>query len=311
MNSPIVSVIMPVYNAETTLTKAIESFRNQSLCDWELIAVNDGSIDKSFEILKKYAAKDTRIVVIDKPNGGVASARQTGIERVRSRYVIHADSDDWVEPDMLEKMVGKAEDTGAEMVIADYFVDKPRVGSTKIIQKPQSLKSKDVLYSIYAKDLHGGLCHKLLLAAAYDKASARFIPDIDYCEDQLLLTQILSRLDLKIEYLPEAFYHYVMTENSLTRNFGRKGLEQMMLFNDIFPTILPDEPRFKAFAGKSRLDTFVMGFINRAYEKNEIKSEFTKVRTDAYKSYGLRWQIGFALIDFGLFDMARQFIKFK
>lgn len=311
MKSPIVSVIMPVFNAESTLEKALKSFQCQTLDNWELIAINDGSTDGSLALLKSFELKDSRIVIIDKPNGGVSSARQAGLDRVKGKYVIHADSDDWVEPDMLRVFVETAQDTDADMVIADYFVDKSDGESKLIIQNPSSLKSKEVLYSIYAKKLHGGLCHKLLKTEVYTRASAKFIPNINFCEDQLLLTQILSRLDLKIVYLPQAFYHYVMTQNSLTRNFNRNGFEQMLRFNEVFPSLLPDEPRFKSFVRKNKLDTFVMGFINHAYKDDEIKNEFAKVKKDAYASYGIRWKTGFLLLELGMFDLARCLIKFK
>lgn len=310
MKTPVVSVTMPVYNAEKTVEKAIWSFQMQSLADWELIAVNDGSTDRSLEILHELASKDPRIVVIDKTNGGVASARQAGVEKISGKYVIHADSDDWVEPEMLQRMVEKAEESGAEMVIADYFIDKPHAESKRISQRITSLDSKDVLYAIYAKELLGGLCHKLMQASVYDKAQAKFLPGIDFCEDVLLLTQILSKLDLKIEYLPEAFYHYVMTESSLTRNFSRKGFEQMKRFNAVFPSMLPNEPRFKVFSKRTNLDTFVMGFVNNVYTHQEIKTEFAKVKKDAYSSCGLRWRIGYNLIELGLYSVAHLFIKF-
>lgn len=310
MNLPTISVIMPVYNAEKTIEKAIESFQMQTIVDWELIAINDGSTDNSLDILNDIAAKDSRIIVVDKSNGGVASARQVGVDKMRGKYVIHADSDDWVEPIMLERMVVKAEEAGAEMVIADYYVDKANGESKYVSQRLTSLNSKDVLYAIYAKDLLGGLCHKLMRASVYDKAQARFLPGIDFCEDVLLLTQILSRLDLKIAYLPEAFYHYVMTDMSLTRNFSWKGFEQMKRFNDAFPSMLPDEERFREIRKKNALDTFIMGFINNVYSPDEIKSEFVKVRKDAYHSGGLRWKIGYLLIDLGLYSAAHTFIKF-
>ncbi|MCM1070053.1 MAG: glycosyltransferase [Bacteroides sp.] len=307
---PIVSIVMPVFNAEKTLERVVKSFQAQTLADWELIAVNDGSTDRSLDVLCQLAANDDRIVVIDKPNGGVASARQAGIDRVSGKYSIHADSDDWVEPEMLERMVAKAEATDADLVIADYFIDIDRQEPRIVRQKPDSLDSKDVLYAIYDKKLFGGLCHKLLRTALYEKASAKFIPGIDFCEDVLLLTQILAKLDLNIVYIPEAFYHYVMTDSSLTRNITRKGFDRMLRFNAAFPVMLPDEPRFNDFACKSELDTFIMGFVNRVFPNREIKQEFAKVKQYAYRSFGLRWRIGFFFIQLGAYGIARKFIKF-
>lgn len=302
---------MPVYNAEKTVGRMLESIIAQTIAEWEIVAVDDGSTDLSGRILDEYAAKDLRIRVVHKSNGGVASARQEGVTQAKGKWTIHADSDDYVEPAMLEEMVAFAEENDADMVIADYMVEKTPGKSLVVKQEPYSLKAIDILYQIYAKGLFGGLCHKLLRAAIYDKAQARFISGIDYCEDQLLLTQILVRIpDLRIGYLPKAYYHYVTEGESLTRGITTKKLENVKRFNETFPKYLPNESRFDDAAEEARLSAFILAFTNDLFEGRELKQEFVKVKKIAFKHPSLRWRIGFRCLSWGMAGLAHKLLKF-
>ena len=112
-----VSVIIPVYNIERHLRQCLDSVAGQTLKDLEIICVDDGSTDKSPEILADYAAKDGRFQIITQPNAGPGTARNTGMARATGEYLIFLDSDDWFEPDFLERMVAKAKGTGADVTI--------------------------------------------------------------------------------------------------------------------------------------------------------------------------------------------------
>ena len=104
-----VSVIMPVYGVEDYVGAAIESIQNQTFTDWEMFAVDDGTKDRSGEICDDYAAKDSRIHVIHKENGGAPSARNVAIDQANGKYFYFMDSDDIAEPTMLADMVAAAE----------------------------------------------------------------------------------------------------------------------------------------------------------------------------------------------------------
>lgn len=98
---PIISLIIPVFNTEQHLLRCIDSILDQSFTDYELILVNDGSTDDSLTICKRYADKDLRVIVIDKPNGGASSARNAGIDRSKGDYICFVDADDYVSQDYL------------------------------------------------------------------------------------------------------------------------------------------------------------------------------------------------------------------
>ncbi len=109
MNNPKISVIVPVYNAEKYLHKCIDSILAQTFTNFELLLIDDGSKDSSGSICDEYANKDTRIRVFHKPNGGVSSARNMGLNNTRARYVTFVDSDDWVQKDMFYSMLSCVE----------------------------------------------------------------------------------------------------------------------------------------------------------------------------------------------------------
>ena len=105
ISEPLVSVIIPIYNAEKYVSKCIESIINQSYCRLEILLINDGSTDKSAEICDTYAHMDERIKVIHKLNEGVSSARNLGIDEANGEFLSFVDSDDWLMPLAYERIV--------------------------------------------------------------------------------------------------------------------------------------------------------------------------------------------------------------
>lgn len=311
-NKTMVSVIMPVYNASATVGRMVDSIIGQTFKDWELIAVDDGSTDGSEGILDEYAKTDSRIKVIHKSNGGVASARQTGMDAANGVYTIHADSDDWVEPTMLEDMLDMAEKEKADIVIADYYTESVAGTTQYISQQSESVEPFAMLKALYAKGLFGGLWHKLIKKEAYNKVQVRFIPGIDYCEDMLVLTKILLYSSPKIVCLPKAYYHYVVNPNSLTQRVSAKGLLSMKRFHEEVSKILPRNEEFDNIVKSFALNEFLVLFTNRLYDtRSHLKSEFARVKDlITSKNYGLRWRCGFRCIDKGFVSLAHKLIKF-
>ena len=128
MKTPHVSILIPIYNVEKYLPRCLDSLLNQTLTDIEIICVNDGSIDNSLKLLKQYQAQDNRIIIVDKKNGGLPSARNAGLDRARGEYVGFVDSDDYVEPSMFETLYKTAKKENSEVVIcgAQIFPETPR-----------------------------------------------------------------------------------------------------------------------------------------------------------------------------------------
>ena len=138
MNTPLVSVIVPVYNVEKTLARCLESICGQSYQNLEIIVVNDGSPDGSLAICEQFRAKDPRIVVISKENEGLSLTRNAGMRVAHGKYVQFVDSDDYIEPTFTARMVEAAEKNHADLVIAPYWMVIP-LASSKSGQRTEKL----------------------------------------------------------------------------------------------------------------------------------------------------------------------------
>ncbi len=124
-----VSVVIPIYNVEPYIAECIVSVVKQTLEDIEIICVNDGTKDSSMDIVKKYAEKDDRFIIIDKENGGLSSARNAGLQQATGEYVYFLDSDDWIQPDMLDELYKEAHDGNLDNIYfdADVFYENDEV----------------------------------------------------------------------------------------------------------------------------------------------------------------------------------------
>lgn len=133
---PLVSVIVPVYNAEKYLRECLESIRNQTLDNLEVICVNDGSTDGSLGILKEYAKKDKRFHIINQKNKGVNIARSAGYQKARGEYIAWADNDDILDKKMYEEMYRLAREKGSDIVICNYNLYPKSVAKKEVWYKP-------------------------------------------------------------------------------------------------------------------------------------------------------------------------------
>ena len=120
---PCITFILPIYNMERLLPRALRSLRAQTLTDFEAILINDGSKDGSAALCAQAAAEDARFRFIDQPNGGVAAARNAGLDAARGEYIFFLDPDDWVEPDAAELLYSAARNADADCVEFGLYLD--------------------------------------------------------------------------------------------------------------------------------------------------------------------------------------------
>ena len=237
MNMPKISIIVPVYKAETYLYRCVDSILAQTFTDWELLLIDDGSPDRSGDICDEYAQKDTRIRVIHKENGGLSSARQRGLDESIGEYTIHADPDDWVEPEMLEGLYNKAKEEDADMVICDFIYEY----KTRSIICKQHLDSCDaeyILKQMFSQQLPGMCWNKLIRRECYIKYNISFPKDIIRWEDLYVICSLLMH-PIKCAYLSKAFYHYdqIVNNNSIVRKITKQGLDSQIKFIEHFSKI--------------------------------------------------------------------------
>lgn len=304
--SPKVSVIVPVYNAEKYLRRALNSLRMQTMQDFEIILINDGSSDHSSVICNEYVDVDCRFSVIHKQNAGVSAARQDGLERAKGEYVIHVDSDDWVEPNMLEELYKKAKQDNADIVICDYFNN---IGTKQTIcrQCPSSLEPKQVLIELF-QQLHGSCWNKLARRVCYKQYGIEFPRCINYCEDLFTWVQFLSHKEVKVAYLNQAFYHYYDNPESITRRYQRSQYETRCQFVKLLEKALPIELRFTILK-KVTFNIFIEANIYDVLTQSEIKEGLVIFKHDI-ANLGKRWKIGFILLSIGLNKLAHKFLKY-
>ena len=121
MEKPTLSLIVPIYNGETYLETCLNSILGQTFRDFEALLVNDGSTDGTSEICHRYARSDSRLQVIDKPNGGVSQTRNYAMDRARGTYLQFMDADDWLAPNAMEVLCHAATSTGCDLVISHFY----------------------------------------------------------------------------------------------------------------------------------------------------------------------------------------------
>lgn len=197
--NPKVSVIVPIYKAESYLYKCIDSLLTQTLADIEILLIDDGSPDGSGMICDEYARKDSRVKVFHKSNGGVASARQCGLDHACGEYVIHADPDDWVESDMLQSLYEKAVEEDADMVICDFYYEIDETeGYVRVCQQPETLDHMTVLKNLF-QQLHGSCWNKLLRRVCCSKYNVHFDLNLSFAKICIsMLRCCFIRLELLI-----------------------------------------------------------------------------------------------------------------
>lgn len=222
--SPLVSVIVAIYQAEKYLDRLLASLLSQSYQNFELILIDDGSTDNSSKICDRYAKIDNRIIVFHNKNHGISFTRQFGLEHANGEYFIFADSDDWAEKNMLQEMVACATKIpgNADMVICDFF-ENTSISQNVISQKPEDISAKGILHGLFI-NLWASCWNKLIKRSVINKYKIEFPNNISCGEDTIFMLQLLTK-DISVAYLPKAFYHYDrdINKNSLMHKAAKKS----------------------------------------------------------------------------------------
>lgn len=218
---PIISVIIPGYNVEKTIEKCIDTLLNQTFIDFELIIINDGSIDKTKEICEAYALKDSRIVVINTENRGVSMARNRGLEVCKGDFIVFADSDDYVSENYLSSLITDYEQTKVDLIIHGFNT----VGFDYDVAKemaPQIVSITDfkTLFEEYKLHKTGFLFGKLFKASILKEQAIFFDKNIVLHEDTVFILSYLEHCK-EVFFNNKKEYYYVYHPNSLSRKKQR------------------------------------------------------------------------------------------
>lgn len=247
-----ISIITPAYNASKTLERCIKSIQAQTYTNWEMLIIDDGSIDNTLSICNAFATDENRIKVYHVENGGVSKARNYGINKSTGKYLTFIDSDDWIESIMLETLLEYL-DEDVEMVCGNFYFDLPDrtdIGyfSKSIVNKkeinalplgvliPESTKHFNNI-SIKV-DIIGAACCKLYKSELINKNSINYAEGVALREDALFNIQcFLHASDIRIINKP--LYHYIINPQSSNFRYRPDVNIQNQHFFDSYSKILP------------------------------------------------------------------------
>lgn len=228
-----VSIIVPVYKVEKYMEQCARSVLGQSYPSIEFIFVDDASPDKSIEVLDKLINSDfphlkDRITIIRKPvNEGLPQARKTGVKAATGDYILHVDADDWLEPDAVGKLVGKAEETGADVVYF-YAWKEFEDGRSRVITDKEFATPQDFADAVLVHDAHPSVVLKFWKRSLFTPEI--FFPRFGQAEDMVQSLQLLDRASKAVR-LPEPLYHYRRTDSEAMSRGKRKKRKAQQLRN--------------------------------------------------------------------------------
>lgn len=231
-----VSIIIPVYNSENYISDCLESILVQTYQNIEVIVVDDGSIDDSVNKCKEIQKNDNRVMIIKKKNGGVSSARNTGLKKSSGDYIIFVDSDDIIPANFVAEMV-KAVSGNAEMAVCG-ILEKTKKDVKKAVYSG-NINVKDFRFLMYAHNSIGGFCcNKIYSSEIIKKNGIKFNEKIKNYEDMLFNIQYVSCVD-NIKYTKSTSYIYIQRKGSAAKANDRdvydeisKAVSEMRSFSD-------------------------------------------------------------------------------
>lgn len=244
----LISIIIPVYNAESYLKRCLLSVINQTYYNLEIIIINDGSTDNSYNICKQFEEVDNRLIVKDCKNGGVSRARNEGLSIASGKYVLFIDSDDYIEENMVLILYNHIiSDDGIDIVVCDVEAND-QSSVTELMSKNKFIRiqdeeviiinKNDLMYNLFNRNsIKGYLVNKLFKMSIIKDNRLLLDESIYICEDLLFCFHYFQSINQLI-YINKMLYHYQVNENSLTHNkINSKRLSVLDAYNSILKEI--------------------------------------------------------------------------
>lgn len=243
----LISIVIPIYNAEKYLEQCLNSIKNQTYKNFEVILVNDGSIDNSESICKAFVESDTRFRYFTKSNGGVSSARNLGLDNVKGDFITFIDSDDWIAEKHLELLINSIKKTNSDIVVSCYKeFDNIDTYYTIVYTKQEKnllnfeKMNRDDFLTIFPKLMSINVCFNNAVAKLFRKElvnNLRFDTSIKYGEDLDFYFSLYLNVE-SVSYVDELTYVYRIHGDSTTSNFNQEYAEQeLSIFKKMFKKI--------------------------------------------------------------------------
>lgn len=228
---PKVSVIIPVYKAEKFIECCARSLFEQTLDDLEFIFVDDCSRDRSIEfmerVLDEYPQRRPQVKIIHhEMNQGVSAARQHGVDSANGEYIIHCDSDDWVDHDMYEALYSEAIARNADIVGCDFIEEHEGL---QTIKRQNLNQSRDaIVLEILKGSIHSSLWSQMISRDFIKRNNVRFMPGLTLLEDMLYIVPLHLATD-RVAYIAQPYYHYRIVDDSITHTFSKRNVDSAIL----------------------------------------------------------------------------------
>lgn len=316
---PKVTVIIPVYGVEKYIERCARSLFEQTLDDMEFIFVDDCSPDRSIEILEsileEYPVRQPQTQIIRLPkNGGLPNARKTGIERATGEYIIHCDSDDWVDVTMYEKLYNKAIEEDADMVVCDQYQSD---GVQHVVQTPREVPiERDTLFRLLiCRQRSLAVRNKLLRKSCYNNDI--WYPIKNNGEDICLVLQLFYYCQ-KISFVSEPLYYYYFNQDSLSHKEGYDFIEERSNQNIANLSIVLEFFKRNGIFEKYEQELLILKFDIKSYlmpNTNTFRGlylwyriypELTIMRVLSFKRVSLYRKLLYVLASLGLYSNLRR-----
>ncbi|MBE5825473.1 MAG: glycosyltransferase family 2 protein [Butyrivibrio sp.] len=216
MKNPLISVIVPCYNVEDYITKCVDSLVAQTYTNLEILLIDDGSSDRTPDLARQYAEQYDMVSCYRRENGGLSAARNTGLDISKGEFIAFVDSDDWVEPEYIEKLYESISNGNADMAVCGYKQEE-------LSEETVTFDKEDVITAHAAMKILGDIYPKenVLLVIAWNKLYKRALfetirfPENRIHEDEFCCHRIIGKTDF-ISVIPDVLYHYRVREGSIT-----------------------------------------------------------------------------------------------
>lgn len=276
-----VSIIMPIYNVERYLEKAIKSVLNQTHKNIELILVNDGSPDNSIQICQYYEGKNDRVYLINQENKGVGYARNAGLARATGTYIYFIDSDDYIDANLIEDNVKVAKETAADLVVFGFIEELTSQDgkTTKRIKTPKQTfsKSKEHFrnhFNAYYSFTPYALWNKLYKHQYLIENNIQF-SDQTIGEDALFNLQVYSQIE-KVVVNSNTYYHYVFRPNSAVNHYMENRFQQEYKIAKSFEQLMREwdkSQQFQELIEKEYWNTIYLELKNLSSRECSLKKK--------------------------------------
>lgn len=269
---PLISILVPAYQAEKTIRRCLLSIFNQTNSDFEVIVIDDGSSDQTFSICQDFKT-DKKFRLYTQSNIGISATRKKLLEYAEGEYIQFVDADDWIEPNTIDVLKTCIESHNPEIVITDFVAVYPQK-SEYTLQRPSGFDSTHLISDISSSRMLGVLWNKLIKK---ELLAGVVIPKLNYCEDWAVSLQLFEKAK-NVHYLNRAFYHYdnSFIGNSLTRNISKRTFVSRIEYIEYLKSLNFDK-KFPIEYNSQVSSIAYAAIIHGIYTEEEFKIVFSGV----------------------------------